>query len=119
MGDIGRDLPDRINPGLKLIEGAVDALRQPRDVILARIADPQRVMACAHRLEDAFHVITSYSIHYTKLYDDGLRGTSRPWQLDPVPLFISGEEWSVIEAGLMHVITSYSIHYTKLYDGAT
>lgn len=31
---------------------------------------------------------------------DGLRGMARPWQLDPIPLFISHEEWSVIEAGL-------------------
>ena len=46
-------------------------------------------------------VITSYSIHYTKLYDGGagiahqaLRGA----------------------AGRDSVITSYSIHYTKLYE---
>lgn len=32
---------------------------------------------------------------------DGLRGASRPWQLDPIPLFISAEEWSIIEAGLV------------------
>jgi len=32
---------------------------------------------------------------------DGLRGMARPWQLDPIPLFISAEEWSVIEAGLV------------------
>ena len=32
---------------------------------------------------------------------DGLRGMARPWQLDPIPLFISAEEWSVIEAGLI------------------
>ncbi len=32
---------------------------------------------------------------------DGLRGMARPWQLDPIPLFISAEEWSTIEAGLV------------------
>jgi uncharacterized circularly permuted ATP-grasp superfamily protein/uncharacterized alpha-E superfamily protein len=32
---------------------------------------------------------------------DGLRGMARPWQLDPIPLFISAAEWSVIEAGLV------------------
>ncbi len=32
---------------------------------------------------------------------DGLRGMARPWELDPIPLFISAEEWSVIEAGLV------------------
>jgi len=32
---------------------------------------------------------------------DGLRGMARPWQLDPIPLFISADEWSIIEAGLV------------------
>ena len=32
---------------------------------------------------------------------DGLSGTSRPWKLDPIPLFISSDEWSQIETGLM------------------
>ena len=41
-------------------------------------------------------VITSYSIHYTKLYDETMQ------------LLLD-----ILEAP---VITSYSIHYTKLYD---
>ena len=57
-------------------------------------------------------VITSYSIHYTKLYDvegarvsdDDRRGLHSYHRLANV-LFIVGD-----------VITSYSIHYTKLYD---
>ena len=32
---------------------------------------------------------------------DGLHGMARPWELDPIPLFISAEEWSLIEAGLV------------------
>lgn len=28
-------------------------------------------------------------------------GQSRPWQLDPVPLLVSSEEWAVIESGLL------------------
>ena len=62
-------------------------------------------------------VITSYSIHYTKLYDvgddrealAGLTGARR---------FDGGVERQ--QVGLAgdgaDVITSYSIHYTKLYD---
>ena len=45
-------------------------------------------------------VITSYSIHYTKLYDQSL-----VWIIDGVNT--GSEEF---------VITSYSIHYTKLYE---
>jgi len=32
---------------------------------------------------------------------DGLRGMARPWELDPIPLFISAEEWTIIETGLV------------------
>ena len=32
---------------------------------------------------------------------DGLGGSARPWDLDPIPLMISAEEWAVIEAGLV------------------
>ena len=56
------------------------------------------------RTSSGTSVITSYSIHYTKLYDwpdrhDDMRltGKRHPYQAD-------------------FVITSYSIHYTKLYD---
>ena len=41
-------------------------------------------------------VITSYSIHYTKLYEDVLI--------------------AITYLPLVYVITSYSIHYTKLYE---
>ena len=64
------------------------------------------------------YVITSYSIHYTKLYDpvaDGFYFTIS------YPGF-TGEElieellYYGISAISLAVITSYSIHYTKLYD---
>ena len=67
-------------------------------------------------------VITSYSIHYTKLYDiavvDG--GAERQDSVRNA-LTVVPEEAEII---LVHdavrpfvsVITSYSIHYTKLYE---
>ena len=55
------------------------------------------------------HVITSYSIHYTKLYDDAGGEPLSPgeWLLE---LYVEDD---LIITG---VITSYSIHYTKLYE---
>ena len=51
-------------------------------------------------------VITSYSIHYTKLYEVTSEvGPPRGCNLDVIK-----------EKANMIVITSYSIHYTKLYD---
>ncbi|WP_159392959.1 amino acid adenylation domain-containing protein [Streptomyces cyaneogriseus] len=69
------------------------------------------------------YVITSYSIHYTKLYEAdlrplglrhvrrlGVRGRPRrPGTRRPLP---SGG----LRGGPAYVITSYSIHYTKLYE---
>ena len=59
------------------------------------------------RIDDAPYttVITSYSIHYTKLYDrfgDVVKALRDGFVLD-------GTRFD-------HVITSYSIHYTKLYE---
>ncbi|MGW8311958.1 MAG: circularly permuted type 2 ATP-grasp protein [Desulfuromonadales bacterium] len=46
---------------------------------------------------------------------DGLRGAARPWQLDPIPLFISAGEWDVIEAGLMQRAELLNRIFVDLY----
>ena len=86
-------------------------------------------------------VITSYSIHYTKLYDTIYEGTTAIQANDLIGRKIAresgmtikavieemrgvvaeleaqeSEEMNAIRAALSGVITSYSIHYTKLYD---
>ena len=92
-------------------------------------------------------VITSYSIHYTKLYeDDALALTFKAYRqapfesgvLDTLGMvlekfgrhneavaafemayrFAKGNPTISFHLGQSLVITSYSIHYTKLYDGA-
>ena len=70
----------------------------------------------AHAVDHVLHqgnVITSYSIHYTKLYDMK-RETSLPYKGPDGKIyavyFKLGEN---VDSG---VITSYSIHYTKLYE---
>ena len=59
-------------------------------------------------------VITSYSIHYTKLYDVGRRPDRDAEGGDPAlaSQLVPEEKFFLSIA----VITSYSIHYTKLYD---
>ena len=69
-------------------------------------------------------VITSYSIHYTKLYDISV---DLPAPLAPIKAWLTPD--SVVKSTSFNaftpgnsieiffiVITSYSIHYTKLYD---
>ena len=46
---------------------------------------------------------------------DGLRGSARPWQLDPIPLFIGNEEWSSIEAGLVQRAELLNLILTDIY----
>ncbi len=52
-----------------------------------------------HRRQEAQRLLRENGVTFN-IYD-GLRGASRPWQLDPIPLFISADEWSEIEAGLV------------------
>ena len=88
------------------------------------------------KLQGLFYVITSYSIHYTKLYDGTPPGitfcwipnlsiTARSLQTPLVRSLISladilplGKYIPVptIPTETFSVITSYSIHYTKLYE---
>ncbi len=46
---------------------------------------------------------------------DGLRGAARPWQLDPIPLFISADEWARIEAGLVQRAELLNLILADLY----
>ena len=52
-----------------------------------------------HRRQEAQRLLRENGVTFN-IYD-GLRGASRPWQIDPIPLFISDDEWSNIEAGLV------------------
>ena len=73
-----------------------------------------------------FNVITSYSIHYTKLYDIWCFSTSVTLArtVAPISALTSPAEPAPMttrfrseRAGrFQRVITSYSIHYTKLYE---
>ena len=75
---------------------SADALRFTLAVLAAQGRDI--------RLSNDRLVITSYSIHYTKLYED----------MGIEPYLISGALVAV--QAQRFVITSYSIHYTKLYE---
>ena len=74
----------------------------PCDFLGAHYSSPEYFNDELHRPEQARQafefVITSYSIHYTKLYERHMRP-----DVDA-------------SARIRPVITSYSIHYTKLYD---
>ncbi|BCR07017.1 hypothetical protein DESUT3_40860 [Desulfuromonas versatilis] len=50
------------------------------------------------RRQEAQRLLRENGVTYN-VFDES-QGISRPWQLDPVPLLISSDEWTEIEAGL-------------------
>ncbi len=51
------------------------------------------------RWQEARRLVRDNGITYN-IYGDP-QGMSRPWELDPLPLLIRGEEWAVLERGLI------------------
>ena len=69
----------------------------------------------------AAYVITSYSIHYTKLYECRAASEKDPFRLAILDMEMPEMDGitlgrNIRENPLLCVITSYSIHYTKLYE---
>jgi len=50
---------------------------------------------------------------------DGTRGIVRPWYLDPLPLFISADEWTAIETGLVQRAELLNLILADLYGPQT
>ena len=84
------------------IERCLAAGRQAIMLVPEISLTPQTVGLFQERFSDGI-VITSYSIHYTKLYE------SKPRKARTL-----SSRWNT--SLTVSVITSYSIHYTKLYD---
>ena len=96
-----------------------DKLPSERDLAAAHGLSRMTVRQALTDLVTAGIVITSYSIHYTKLYE---RTFIRSWGATKNVLSPSSIWKRSVSRVPSHrdsksfVITSYSIHYTKLYD---
>ena len=55
MGDIGRHLAKRRNPGFEPVERCIHPAGQPGEVVIALLADPERGIAIPHRLKHRLH----------------------------------------------------------------
>ena len=82
------------------------------------ISSPANRTGNCTALRGRYIVITSYSIHYTKLYE--VIGDAQTEFIDDARADTCGGRQAAADfrydAGNDRVITSYSIHYTKLYD---
>jgi uncharacterized circularly permuted ATP-grasp superfamily protein/uncharacterized alpha-E superfamily protein len=65
------------------------------------------------RHKEALKLLRENGVTYN-VYGDP-NGTNRAWQLDPVPLPISGDEWIGIEAGLLQRAELLNLILTDLY----
>ena len=128
--------------GKRQLQEAIDRIRQ-YDGIKKIIVGTNSNLIAPHNYEsvgfklcqtrknesDTDFVITSYSIHYTKLYELGFSGNEAAsigiigGADGPTAIFVTTKlaphllgPIAVAAYSYMAVITSYSIHYTKLYD---
>jgi uncharacterized circularly permuted ATP-grasp superfamily protein/uncharacterized alpha-E superfamily protein len=65
------------------------------------------------RRKEAHKLLHENGVTYNVYGDSG--GSSRPWQLDPVPLMISGEQWRDVEAGLLQRAELLNMILADLY----
>ncbi len=65
------------------------------------------------RRKEALKLLRENGVTYNVYGDPG--GTTRPWQLDPVPLLIGGDEWADIEAGLLQRAELLNLILADLY----
>lgn len=65
------------------------------------------------RRKEALKLLQENGVTYNVYGDTG--SFNRPWQLDPVPLIISGEEWREIEAGLLQRAELLNMILADLY----
>lgn len=65
------------------------------------------------RRKEALKLLHENGVTYNTYGSSG--SANRPWQLDPVPLMISGQEWSEIEAGLLQRAELLNMILADLY----
>jgi len=101
--------------GINAYDEMQDAQRQirPHWAPLMRALDELGIAEVELRHKEALKLLRENGVTYN-VYGDP-NGNSRPWQLDPVPLLISGDEWYDIEAGLLQRAELLNLILTDLY----
>ncbi|CAG1772667.1 partial putative protein, partial [uncultured bacterium] len=103
------------SPGFNAYDEMQDAQGQvrPHWASLMRALDELGIAEVELRHKEALKLLRENGVTYN-VYGDP-NGSSRPWQLDPVPLLISGNEWYDIETGLLQRAELLNLILTDLY----
>ncbi len=105
----GSQRKDGLFAGYAHTAGVFDEMRAPDGSLrphfqtLLSELDTLGIEEIRRRRDACEHIIHEQGITYT-VYGDS-RGTERPWQLDPVPLVISQDEWRGVERALIQRAT--------------
>ena len=86
---------------------------RPHWAYLMQALDELGVEEVGLRHKEALKLLRENGVTYN-VYGDP-NGANRAWQLDPVPLLVSGEEWYGIEAGLLQRAELLNLILTDLY----
>ena len=102
------------------LQGLIHVFKPPLDMENLNFIYDKKVYDGTIYTHGKMPVITSYSIHYTKLYDFVLDKIFK-FLKQLIDIFWYGHGYNlpliiIILAFPLFVITSYSIHYTKLYE---
>ena len=93
----------------------LDSQGQVRPHWLSLMQDIEKLGSAEMELRhtEALKLLHENGVTYNVHGDSG--SSNRPWQLDPVPLMISGEEWRDIEAGLLQRAELLNMIQADLY----
>jgi len=111
--------PEAFAPGYRLDKGAHDEMLdetgrvRPHWAHLMQALQQLGPREVGERHQEALRLLRENGVTYN-VYDDP-DGINRPWQLDPIPLLLSGDEWFDIEAGLLQRAELLNLILADLY----
>lgn len=111
--------PDVFAPGYRLDPGIYDEMLDENGRVRPHWAHLMQALQQLGPKEvglrhlEALKLLRENGVTYNVYGDPD--GINRPWQLDPVPLLLSGEEWFDIEAGLLQRAELLNLILADLY----
>jgi len=108
MAEAQPSLPDAVSPALdsdyRPAAGGYDEMCDAAGAVrphwrsLIATLEELGVEELERRYDEVQRLLQENGVTYN-VYDDS-RGAQRPWVVDPIPLLLTGEEWTEVEAGL-------------------
>ncbi|CAD6877902.1 Protein containing domains DUF404, DUF407, DUF403 [Methylomonas albis] len=111
--------PEAFAPGYRLDKGVHDEMLDETSRVRPHWAHLMQALQLlgsrevGQRHQEALKLLRENGVTYNVYGDPD--GINRPWQLDPIPLLVSGDEWFDIEAGLLQRAELLNLILADLY----